>query len=210
MTSGPTGGPEPTSKPGGDVPAGIKRAMNFALGHLVARRLGLPIPVHAAELTAIRSAVEDKFDEATAGITAVDVDGGWTAAESLEQYGLRVAMDMMVEDVLSPTNVVPTMPRPQPDYRVVCDDNFDPESETLFVVSFASAVQAIHCAQCIVDQFLAREYKPGMTADRLYDQYTSFGEDPWIKSPDGAPRVAFSAWDYARQRCAEICRQSVQ
>jgi hypothetical protein len=83
---------------------GIKRAMNLALGHFIAKRLGIPRPVHAAELTAIRSAVQNRFDEATAGVTAVDVDGGWTADESLEQHGMRVAMDMMMMEDVQPTD----------------------------------------------------------------------------------------------------------
>ena len=85
---------------------GIKRAMNLALGHFIAKRPGIPRPVQAAELTAIRSAIEDHFEEATAGVTAVDVEGGWTADESQEQHGLRVAMDMMFEN-LAPQMVEP-------------------------------------------------------------------------------------------------------
>lgn len=79
--------------------AGIKRAMNLAIGHFIAKRLGVSKPVQAQELTAIRSAIEDHFEEATAGVTAVGVEGGWTADESQEQHGLRVAMDMMFENL---------------------------------------------------------------------------------------------------------------
>ena len=79
--------------------AGIKRAMNLALGHFIAKRLGISRPVQATELTAIRTGVEDHIEAAANGVTSTDVDGGWTAEESLEQFGLRVAMDMMIEDL---------------------------------------------------------------------------------------------------------------
>jgi hypothetical protein len=42
-----------------------------------------------------------------------------------------------------------------------------------------------------------------MTAADLHDTYTSFGDDPFIRpAPDGEK---FSAWDYAKQRCDELC-----
>jgi hypothetical protein len=44
-----------------------------------------------------------------------------------------------------------------------------------------------------------------MSAEELWDSYKSFGEDPFIQSVDVAP-VRFSAWDYARGRCADLCR----
>jgi hypothetical protein len=41
-----------------------------------------------------------------------------------------------------------------------------------------------------------------MSATALYDLYNSFGDDPLIVPVDAkdAP-VAFSAWQYARERC---------
>jgi hypothetical protein len=44
-----------------------------------------------------------------------------------------------------------------------------------------------------------------MTAAELYDRYTSFGSDPFIRSEEGK-RPGFSAWGYAKQRSKEICR----
>lgn len=205
MTFEQSGQPESPPEHGGSTSAGVKRAMNLALGHFIAKRLVLPRPLQAAELTAIRSAVEDHFEKATAGVTAVDVEGGWTAEESLEQHGLRVAMDMMVEGLTPPVEVPTTMTALHQTYSVVCDDNMDPEAGPLFVARFATADDAIRCLQDVVDGFLKEEYRPGMTADKLYDKYMTFGEDPWIKSPEGMPPVVFSAWDYAKRRCAEIC-----
>jgi hypothetical protein len=59
-------------------------------------------------------------------------------------------------------------------------------------------------AKGIVDQFLEAGYKPGMTAEDLYSQYTTFGDDPAIVGP-GFEDLAFSAWDYAKERSAEMC-----
>lgn len=89
--------------------AGAKRVFNLALGHQIALRLALSRPAQAAELTAIRSAVEDHIEEATAGVTAVDVEGGWTAEESVEQHGMQVAMDMMFEGLAPPAAITPTI-----------------------------------------------------------------------------------------------------
>ncbi len=44
-----------------------------------------------------------------AGVTAVDVEGGWTAEEALEQYGMQVAMDMMLEGLVPPAAISPTI-----------------------------------------------------------------------------------------------------
>lgn len=76
MTSGSPGQAGPPSERGGEVRAGMQRAMNLALWHQIANRLGVPMPLLAAELTAIRSVVEDHFEVAIAGVTAVDVEGG--------------------------------------------------------------------------------------------------------------------------------------
>ncbi|MCX7361932.1 MAG: hypothetical protein NTV97_08715 [Alphaproteobacteria bacterium] len=68
---------------------------------------------------------------------------------------------------------------------------------------FASLEAAIAACKRIVDDYLASAYARGMTPASLYSSYTSFGEDPFIVS---AAAGTFSAWDYARARCHEICR----
>jgi hypothetical protein len=44
-----------------------------------------------------------------------------------------------------------------------------------------------------------------MTARALWEQYTGFGDDPFIMpvDPDDPP-AAFSAWEYAKERCEAI------
>jgi len=92
-------------------------------------------------------------------------------------------------------------------YVVMVDDNFHymDEDERYRHGEFADAGVAIeHCRQ-IVDEYLESALKPGMSAEQLWDSYKSFGEDPFIQSVDVTP-VRFSAWDYARGRCLDMCR----
>jgi hypothetical protein len=46
-----------------------------------------------------------------------------------------------------------------------------------------------------------------MAAKTLYRSYTSFGEEPFIVAAS-TEKAAFSAWDFARQRCIEFCGQA--
>ena len=91
-------------------------------------------------------------------------------------------------------------------YTVHIDDNFHYMDEEQRVAAGAhdDLDSAVSACKRIVDRSLLHEYRPGMTADQLYGQYTSFGDDPFIRpAPPGT--VLFSAWTYARQRCDEIC-----
>ncbi|ANW00114.1 hypothetical protein LMTR13_07855 [Bradyrhizobium icense] len=94
--------------------------------------------------------------------------------------------------------------------KVLIDDNFhyQDENERVTHGQFETAEEAIAACRSIVDDFLAGAFKPGMSATALYDLYRSFGDDP-SADPKGAP-VAFSAWQYARERCevlaATACR----
>lgn len=40
-----------------------------------------------------------------------------------------------------------------------------------------------------------------MTSDALYENYRDFGDDPYINAEN-----AFSAWEYAKNKCNEICK----
>lgn len=72
--------------------------------------------------------------------------------------------------------------------------------------TFESLDAAIAASKRIVDDYLKSAYHPGMTAKALFESYTMFGEDPYVVDSDmeGGP---FSAWDYARERCAQLCSQ---
>jgi hypothetical protein len=92
-------------------------------------------------------------------------------------------------------------------YKVFIDDNYHymDESERITHGEFETLEAAIEACKKIVNDSLAHAYEPGMTAEKLYESYSFFGEDPWISGAEGVP---FSAWNYARQRCAEICDPS--
>ncbi len=91
-------------------------------------------------------------------------------------------------------------------FRVWVDDNYHyMDQEARYRLGdYQTLEAAIAAAQAIVDDFLISSHEPGMAADELYGLYTGFGEDPFIVA-EGHSGVLFSAWDYARQRCQELC-----
>jgi hypothetical protein len=90
-------------------------------------------------------------------------------------------------------------------YTVFVDDNYHhmDEESRYRAGSFDSYGKALAKAKAIVDDFLEQGYIPGMTSKELFEAYTGFGEDPFIV-PTGNSH--FSAWNYARERCLELCR----
>lgn len=89
-------------------------------------------------------------------------------------------------------------------YKVLVDDNFHfaDESARTTAGEYDTAEEALVCAKKIVDTYLTATYRSGMSANKLYEQYVTFGEDPYIEGP---ARLGFSAREYARTRTAEIC-----
>lgn len=90
-------------------------------------------------------------------------------------------------------------------YRVLVDDNFHyvDESELYVLGEFGSCKEAVAVCKKLVDEWLREAYRFGMDAETLWESYTHFGEDPFVGTADADCR--FSAWDYARQRCEEMC-----
>jgi hypothetical protein len=90
-------------------------------------------------------------------------------------------------------------------YTVFVDDNYHymDESERYQHGVFETAEEAVAACEKIVDESLQWAYHPGMTSGELMEGYVTFGEDPWISPP---PEGGFSARDYARGRCKELCR----
>jgi hypothetical protein len=90
-------------------------------------------------------------------------------------------------------------------YCVFVDDNFhyQDDSERYAHGVFDTADEAIATCQKIVDDSLRHLYgqHPG-TAERLYDDYQDFGDDPFIRSDD--PSCKFSGWGYAKHRANHI------
>ena len=67
---------------------------------------------------------------------------------------------------------------------------------------FEKPDEAVAVCKLIVDECLERMLKPGMTAEVLFDLYAMLGDDPFI-----IPAHAFSARDYAKERC-EVLTQA--
>jgi hypothetical protein len=91
-------------------------------------------------------------------------------------------------------------------FKVFVDDNFHyaDKKERYSLGKFSTLEAAIEAAQKIVNDYLSSTYRSGMDADELFKSYAAFGEDPFIVS-SSTDTVEFSAWDYAKQRCAELC-----
>lgn len=91
------------------------------------------------------------------------------------------------------------------EFTVFVDDNFhymDP-NERWTAGQYATYEEALTKAKAIVDSSLREHLKPGVTAAQMIAGYRGFGEDPFIvPTPEG--QLSFSAWDYAKARCAEI------
>ena len=73
-------------------------------------------------------------------------------------------------------------------YEVFVDDNFHflDESERYRLGAFETCEEAVAVCKKIVDEFLEKGYKKGMSFKELYEGYTGFGEDPFIISDDKA------------------------
>ena len=92
-------------------------------------------------------------------------------------------------------------------YEVYVDDNFHfkDESERYKLDAFETCEEAVAVCMKMVDEFLEKGYKKGMSFKELYEGYIGFGEDPFIISSDKT--CFFSAWDYAKKRCTELCSE---
>ena len=93
-------------------------------------------------------------------------------------------------------------------FKVFVDDNFHymDESERYELGEFPTLDAAIEASKKIVDEYLLSAYQPGMTAQALFGSYASFGEDPYVIAVQWKQtEVLFSAWDYAKRRCDELC-----
>jgi hypothetical protein len=89
-------------------------------------------------------------------------------------------------------------------YSVYVDDNAhsQDEKERYKLADFDVLEEAVAACRKIVDEFF-QDYEPGKHSyDKLWEQYTMFGEDPFILSED--KKLAFSAWDYAKELCQKL------
>ena len=95
-------------------------------------------------------------------------------------------------------------------FKVQVDDNFHYTDETERYTEGVYKEYWVAKKKCIdiVDEFLQSHYEPGMTAEKLYETYTMFGEDPFI-TPSVPTEHPFSAWDFAKIRSRELCGEKI-
>lgn len=90
-------------------------------------------------------------------------------------------------------------------FTVVVADNFHyvEKYKEYEYGKFETLEAAIAACKRIVDEFLIEALRPSMTADELYSEYTSFGDDPYIVGSDEQDS------ELLRQRQAELEREGI-
>lgn len=94
--------------------------------------------------------------------------------------------------------------------KVIVADNYhyqDRENHYLHG-AFETAEAAIDACKMIVDRCLKDLLEAGMTPEGLFQAYRNFGDDPYVVGPPNVPRLDFSAWDYAEERCPVVVSAS--
>ena len=97
-------------------------------------------------------------------------------------------------------------------YHVLVDDTFysTDQSHRYSKGEYETYGEALAVCREIVDRFLHHECASGVPASAVYLRYMMFGKEPSIveyaESPDTSP--GFSAWDYAKARCEELCSRN--
>lgn len=91
--------------------------------------------------------------------------------------------------------------RKQKTFKVSVDYNFHfmDETERYMAGTFDRFEATAAKCRSIVDHGLQHLHKSGMKAGELFKMYCAFREGPWIEGGQ------FSAWEYARSKCAEFC-----
>jgi hypothetical protein len=75
---------------------------------------------------------------------------------------------------------------------------------------YATLKEAVAAAKQLVDEFLMREFRPGILPSALFARYQDFGEVPFIFSDDVDVTMNvpdFNHFQFAMNRCTEICAQ---
>ncbi|WP_191059716.1 hypothetical protein [Geminicoccus harenae] len=91
-------------------------------------------------------------------------------------------------------------------YCVIVDDlyHYMDEDARCEAGVFATADEALACCIRILQSDLKAIAASCKTADSLYGQWLSFGEDPFIVTTDGSPPVEWSSRQYVFAHGAEV------
>lgn len=92
-------------------------------------------------------------------------------------------------------------------YHLRVYDNFHymDESEAYNLGQYETYEDAIVVAKAIVDDFFVHNWKSGVEAKYLLEQYYQFGEDPIILPNEPGENLSFSARTYAQENYKIIC-----
>lgn len=93
-------------------------------------------------------------------------------------------------------------------YTVIVEDNFHhmDGAEEYELGKFDSCEAAIAACKKIVDDFLLSSLGSPRSRGELWELFTTFGDSAFLLTAD--QDCKFSAWNYARERCAELTRSS--
>lgn len=97
------------------------------------------------------------------------------------------------------------------DYRVRVWDNYHygDDDESYEAGTYETYEEALEAAKQIVKKSVLQGYKPGISPEALWQQYSFFGEDPSVL-PGSRLHEHFSAWEYAKSLCYEVCGRKGQ
>jgi len=181
----------------------LQRPLALGWSLLLSQELAKSQPPTAQALEALERELQERVREATQSLQEPVSPGGWSLEELQEQHALGAVMDLVIQHLPNAApSAKPVMEAGS--WSVLVDDNFDPESKAYTDSQHLDPQTAVARCKSIVDACLRESFQPGMQANALYELYRLFGDDPFIVG-SGAPE--FSAWDYARQRCDEMCAQ---
>ncbi len=83
----------------------------------------------------------------------------------------------------------------------------DVDEQVRRIGEFERLDDAIQAARRTIDQYLQREFSPGMSSGQLYARYQTHGEVPVIFRDDDARTLNvgnFNHFEYAMSRCTEL------
>lgn len=91
-------------------------------------------------------------------------------------------------------------------YKVYVDENshYKDSSHRYLKGDYVDCQVAVNVCKQIIDDFLTDAYDGSKTEDQLWNEYSSWGEDPFIIVAEGEDNCSFSAWDYAKNQIRKI------
>ena len=85
--------------------------------------------------------------------------------------------------------------------------SLDVDRQVRRIGEYSTLEEAVSAAKLVIDEFLAREFAPGMSPERLFERYQNAGEVPIIFRDDDDMTMNvghFNHFEYALARCADL------